>query len=110
MSQRPQTWQKQHPQRVAVTTNCDDDNDKEADGSDEEHVMAAKRDFKHQAQQPTYHFEKLLKVTCPNHAHPVIHKLKECTMMKNYMTSGALTKGKKPERDPWGKATTPFPG
>jgi hypothetical protein len=47
MSQRPQTWQKQRPQRVAVTTNCDDDNDKEADGSDEEHVMAAKRDFKH---------------------------------------------------------------
>jgi hypothetical protein len=31
-------------------------------------------------------------------------------MMKNYKTTGALTKGKKPEGDPGGKATVPFPG
>jgi hypothetical protein len=30
-------------------------------------------------------------------------------MMKNYMTTGALTKSKKLEGDPMGKATTPFP-
>jgi hypothetical protein len=31
-------------------------------------------------------------------------------MMKNYMTTGALTKGKNPEGNAVGKATTPFPG
>jgi hypothetical protein len=40
---------------------------------------------------------RTLKATYPNHAYPVKHKLKECTMIKkNYMTSGALAKGKKP--------------
>jgi hypothetical protein len=61
--------------------------------------MTAKHDFKHQARQPADRFEKLLEATCPNHAYPVKQKLKECTMMKNYMTSGALAKGKKPEGD-----------
>jgi hypothetical protein len=31
-------------------------------------------------------------------------------MMKNFMTSGALAKGKKPEGDPGEKGATPFPG
>jgi hypothetical protein len=39
-----------------------------------------------------------------------MHKLKECCMMKNYMTTGTLTKGKKPKDGAAGKATTPFPG
>jgi hypothetical protein len=39
-----------------------------------------------------------------------MHKLKECSMMKNYMTTGTLTKGKKPKDDAAGKATAPFPG
>jgi hypothetical protein len=30
-------------------------------------------------------------------------------MMKNFMTSGALSKGKKPEGDPGGKGVAPFP-
>jgi hypothetical protein len=45
-------------------------------------------------------------MVCPNHAYRVKHKLKECTMMKNFMTSGALSKGKKPEGDP---CMAPFP-
>jgi hypothetical protein len=45
-SKKGQKW---HPQSVTVTTNCDDDDDKEADGSDEEHVTAAERDLKPQA-------------------------------------------------------------
>jgi hypothetical protein len=47
---------------------------------------------------------KLLKVTCPNHAYPIKNKLKESSMMKNYMTVVALIEG-----DPTGKATAPFP-
>jgi hypothetical protein len=38
------------------------------------------------------------------------HELKECSMMKNYMTTGDLANGKKPEGDPVGKAAAPFPG
>jgi hypothetical protein len=55
------------------------------------------------------HFEKLLEVTCPNHTYPIKHKLKECPMMKNYMTTGNLARSKKPEGDLAGKEVTPFP-
>jgi hypothetical protein len=48
-------------------------------------------------------------MACPNHAYPVKRKLKECTMMKNHMTSGGLAKGKKPEGDPGGKVDASFP-
>jgi hypothetical protein len=48
-------------------------------------------------------------VACPIHTYPVKNKLKECTMMKNFMTSGALTKGNEPEGDPGKKGVTPFP-
>jgi hypothetical protein len=78
------------PRRVAVTTSCNDD-DKGVDGSDEEYVAAAKRNFKRQVWQPGEHFKKLLKVACPKHAYPIRHKLKGCTMFKNFMTSRALS-------------------
>jgi hypothetical protein len=56
---------------------------------------------------PSDHFKKHLKVTYPNHAYPI--KLKECTIMKTYMTSRALTKGKKPDGDlGGGNVATPF--
>jgi hypothetical protein len=78
--------------------------------SNEEHVTAVERNFKCQAQQPIDHFEKFLEVTYPNHAYPIKHKLKECSMMKNYMTMGALTKGKKPEGDPGERPPHPSMG
>jgi hypothetical protein len=45
-----------------------------------------------------------------HHAYPIKHKLKECTMMKNFMTSGAITKGKKLEGHPGGKSPPPILG
>jgi hypothetical protein len=54
------------------------------------------------------HFEKLLKATCPNHTYPVKHKLKECTVMKNYMTMRNQARNKKPEGDSTVKAAAPF--
>jgi hypothetical protein len=36
--------------------------------------------------------------------------MKECAVMKNFVTSGAHSKGKKPEGDPSGKGSTPLPG
>jgi hypothetical protein len=102
----PKWW----PQWAAVTTCYDEgDNDKEVDDSNKERIAAVERDFKHQTRQPTDHFEKLRESTCPNHAYPIRHKLKECPMMKNYMTTGAFAKGKKPEDDSTGKAAAPFP-
>jgi hypothetical protein len=54
--------------------------------------------------------EKLLKATCPNHAYHVRHKLKEGSMMKNYMTIGALAKGKKLKDGAARNAAAPSPG
>jgi hypothetical protein len=62
------------------------------DDSDEKYVTTAESDFKHWVQQPKGHFEKLLEVACLNHAYHVKHKLKDCTMMENFITSGALSK------------------
>jgi hypothetical protein len=61
------------------------------------------------AQLPADHFEKLLKATCPNHRYHVNDKLKECTMIKNYMTTRNFASSKKPEGDSTGKAATAFP-
>jgi hypothetical protein len=66
------------------------------------------RDFKRQVRHPSDHFENFLEATCPNHTYPVRHKLKECTMMKNCMTTGTFSRGKKPEGDPMGKAVASF--
>jgi hypothetical protein len=91
-------------------TNCNEgDNNKDAGDFDEELIVASERDSKRQAWQPANHFEKLLEATCPNHTYPVRHKLKECTMMKNYMTIGTFAKGKRPEGDLVGKAAAPLP-
>jgi hypothetical protein len=91
---------------VAVSNNGDDE---KADDSSKECVAAAERDFKRQTQQSKDHFEKLLKATCPNHSCLIKHKLKDCTMMKNFITSGAFSRGRKLERDPGGKSVTPIP-
>jgi hypothetical protein len=53
-------------------------------------------------------FEKILEATYPNHAYPVRHMLKECTMMKNYVTTGALAKGKNPKDDSSQKVAVTF--
>jgi hypothetical protein len=46
---------------------------------------------------------------CLNHAYPIKHKLKNYSMMKNFMTTGSLTKGKELKEDPSKSDTTPFP-
>jgi hypothetical protein len=71
-------------------------------------VADTERDIKHQVWLPVDHIEELLEVTCPNHMYPIKHKLKECTMMKNYMTTGTFAKSKKPEGDSARKVAAPF--
>jgi hypothetical protein len=58
---------------------------------------------------PTDHFKRLLEEACPNLAYPVWHKLKECSMMRSFMTSGSLTCGIELDKRPNGSDTTPFP-
>jgi hypothetical protein len=93
-----------------ITTSCDEgDNDKDASNSDEELIAIAERDFKRQARQSADHLEKLLDATYPNHTYRIRHKLKECTMVKNYKTTRTFRRSKKPEGDWTGKAAAPFP-
>jgi hypothetical protein len=100
---------KRQTQRVAVATSYDEgNNDKDIGDSDEELVTTTECDSKAQARQPTDHFKKFLEATCPNHTYPVKHRLKECTMMKNYITTWIFAKGKRPEGDSMGKVATPF--
>ena len=37
----------------------------------------------------SYHFEKLLKRPCPNHAFPVKHLYKDCALMKWFLSGGS---------------------
>jgi hypothetical protein len=55
---------------------------------------------------PKDHFEKLLEATYPHHSNPVKHKLKYYTMMKNFMTSVAFSKGRKPGGPEWERCRT----
>jgi hypothetical protein len=97
------------PQRVTVTASCDEEmNDKDAGDSDEELMVATECDFKCPTRPPIDHFEKLLEVTCLNHMFPIKHKLKECSMMKNYMAMGCLARARTPEGNLARMAATPF--
>jgi hypothetical protein len=101
----PKRW----PQQVTVTTSCDEgDNDKDVGDSDEELIATTESEVKCQARLLADHFEELLKVTCPNHRFPIRNKLKECPMMKNYMTMRTFVRGKKHESDSTGRAAAPF--
>jgi hypothetical protein len=73
------------------------------------HTMTITGSDKHQAWPPMDHFEKLLEEICPNHAYPIKHKPRDCGMMKNFMTSGSLTRGIEVDEVPDEGDTTPFP-
>jgi hypothetical protein len=55
------------------------------------------------------HINRLLEEACPNHAYPIRHKLKDCGMMRSFMTSGPLTWGTELNEGLVGSDTTPFP-
>jgi hypothetical protein len=47
--------------------------------------------MKHQARPLKDHFGKLLKETCLNHTYAVKHKLRDCSLMKSFMTMESLS-------------------
>jgi hypothetical protein len=67
--------------------------------SSEECEVIAKHDFKRCTRLPNDHFEKVLEKACPHHPYPVKHKLRDCTMMKKLMSSGASRGGDELTRD-----------
>jgi hypothetical protein len=73
-------------------------------------IAAAVGSGKHQARLPTDRFEKLHEGSCLNHAYPINHKLRDCGMMKNFMTSGSLTRSMEVNEVPNEGDLTPFPG
>jgi hypothetical protein len=78
--------QKRHLGRLASVTN---NGNVEVEDSNEECVVIAEHDFKRCTRPPKDHFEKILEAACPHHPYPVKHKLRDCTMMKKFMSSGA---------------------
>jgi hypothetical protein len=96
-----------HRTRHLATMASNDNGGEEIDNSGEEFVAMAERDFKRWTQPPKDHFEKILEVACLNHPCPVKHKLRDCTMMKKFITSGVPSGGDKPRRDLGGKRVTP---
>jgi hypothetical protein len=78
----------------------------EIENSDKEFIVVAEHDLKRCTRPPKDHFEKILEATYPPHPYPVKHKLKDCTMMKRFMSSvGTPKHGDKLERDPTGGGT-----
>jgi hypothetical protein len=63
---------------------------------------------KHPIRPPTDHFNRLLEEACPNHAYPVRHKLKDCGMMRSFMTLGSLTWGAELDEGSDRSDTVPF--
>jgi hypothetical protein len=55
------------------------------------------------------HFKRLLEEACPNHAYPDRHKLKDCGMMRNFMTLGSIIWGAELNEGPDGSDMMQFP-
>jgi hypothetical protein len=91
------------------TIDHDNDNDGKAGDSDVRQISTTTHSDKRQAGLHTYHFKRLLVEACPNYAYPIRHKLKDCGMMRSFMTSGSLTWGVEFDEDPSGSDTMPFP-
>jgi hypothetical protein len=78
-------------------------------GTSMEHVTEVMGNSKHQARLPTYHFEKLLEESCPNHAYFIKHKLRDYNLMKSFMAIGSLPRGTEVVEAPIEDDVTPFP-
>jgi hypothetical protein len=82
---------KQHLQGTMTTTNHDDGHNWEVGGSGVRCISATARSGKRLVRSPTDHFKRLLEEACPNHAYLVRHNLKDCSMMRSFMTLGFFT-------------------
>jgi hypothetical protein len=100
---------KQRLQGTTTTTSRDDSHDWEAGGFDVRCISTTTHNDKRSVRLPTDHFKRLLEEAYPNHAYPVRNRLKDCGMMRSFMTSGSLTWGVELDEGPDRSDTTPFP-
>jgi hypothetical protein len=68
-------------------------------GSNEEFVASVECDFKQHTQLPKDHFEKVLEAACPHHSYAIKYKLRDCTMMKCFVSSDTPIDGDELARD-----------
>jgi hypothetical protein len=72
-------------------------------------ITTATGSSKRQARPPIVQFEILLEEACPNHVYPIKHKLRDCSMMKNFMVSGSFNRGIGLDEVQGERDTMPFP-
>jgi hypothetical protein len=83
---------KQRKQRPpGTTTSRNDGRDWEAGSSGVRCISITAHSNMRLARPPIDHFKRLLEEACPNHAYPIMHKLKDCGVMQSFITSGSLT-------------------
>jgi hypothetical protein len=92
-----------------ITTDHDDGNDREMGGSSVRHISTTARSNKRQVRPPTKQIKRLLEEAYPNHINPIRHKLKDCSTMRSFMTSGSLTWGVDLDEGLDRSDTMPFP-
>jgi hypothetical protein len=85
------------------------DVEEEINDSNEKFVVATKCDFKRRTRPPKDHFEKILEAACSHHPYPIKQRLRDCTMMKKFMTSGPPSGSSKPGRHSGGKEAALVP-
>jgi hypothetical protein len=69
-----------------TTTSCDDDHDWEADSFSMGRSLTVTHSDKRPTKPPMNDFKRLIEEPCPNHTYPVRHKLKDCCMLRSFMT------------------------
>jgi hypothetical protein len=79
--------QKCHPHCLAFVTNNSGVGE-EIESSNEEFVATVEHDFKRHSRPPKGHFGMILEATYPHHPYHAKNKLRDCTMMRRFMTSG----------------------
>jgi hypothetical protein len=93
-----------------AASDYDNGNNEKADNSDMGSIMTSMRSGKRQVRLPTDHIERLLEEAYLNHMYPVKHELKDGDMMRNFMASGSLTRGRELEENLGRSDAMPFSG
>jgi hypothetical protein len=79
-----------------ATTDVDGGINKRVGDSSVKHAAEVVGNNKHWVRLPKDHIKKLLKETCLNHAYAIKHKLRDCSLIKNFMTTGFLSRDELP--------------
>jgi hypothetical protein len=100
---------KQRLQETTTMTSHYDGHGWEVGGSGVRRISTAARSDKRPVRPPRDHFKRLHEEACPNHVYRVRHKLKDCGMMRSFMTSRSLTWDAELDEGPNGSDTMLFP-